>query len=60
MAELHVQRKRRSPWLLWLIIILIIAAVLYYLYVNYYQDETLTSFLDVAPLFYKSLITSIT
>lgn len=60
MAELHVQRKRRSPWLLWLIIILILAAVLYYLYVNYYQDETLTSFYEVASLITNSLITSTT
>lgn len=49
MAELHVQRKRRSSWLLWLIVILLIAAALYYLYVNYYQGEnSLTSiFRDV-------------
>lgn len=37
MAELHVQRKRKSLWWLWLIIILIIAVAVYYWYVNYYQ-----------------------
>lgn len=45
MAELHVQRKRKSSWLLWLIIILVIAAVLYYLYVNYYQKDVPIAFL---------------
>jgi hypothetical protein len=39
MAELHVQRKRKSSWLLWLIIILIIAVIGYFLYINYYQGE---------------------
>ncbi|MBC7912866.1 MAG: hypothetical protein H7Y07_01975 [Pyrinomonadaceae bacterium] len=39
MAELHVQRKRKSSWWLWLIIILILAAVLYYLYINYYNTD---------------------
>jgi hypothetical protein len=48
MAEMHVQRKRRSSWLLWLIIILIIAAVLYYLYVNYYQGGTSLTSLNKA------------
>lgn len=45
MAELNVQRKRKTSWWLWLIIILILAAVLYYLYMNYYQgDKTITGF----------------
>jgi hypothetical protein len=43
MAELHVQRKRKSSWLLWLIVILIIAVVLYYLYTqNYLGGNTMT------------------
>jgi hypothetical protein len=45
MAELHVQRKRKTSWWLWLIIILIIAAAVFYWYVNYYQgDKNLTGF----------------
>ena len=42
MAEIHVQRKRRSLWWLWLLIILIVAAVIYYLYANnYFNTETI-------------------
>jgi hypothetical protein len=44
MAEIHVQRKRRSLWWLWLLIILIVAAVIYYLYINnYFNTETLSA-----------------
>ena len=58
MAEMHVQRKRRSSWLLWLIIILIIAAALYYLYVNYYQGGTnITGFDEVSS--YLAIINSL-
>ncbi|NEU08041.1 hypothetical protein GZH53_06920 [Flavihumibacter sp. R14] len=48
MAEIHVQRKRRSLWWLWLLIILIVAAVVYYLYTNNYfgrEDLTVINFL---------------
>jgi len=38
MAEINVQRKRRSLWWLWLLVILIVAAVVYYLYINNYFD----------------------
>ncbi|WP_256009975.1 hypothetical protein [Desertivirga xinjiangensis] len=41
MAEIHVQRKRKSSWWLWLIIILILAVVLYLLY-NYYYGGTVS------------------
>ncbi|MBC8054652.1 MAG: hypothetical protein H7Y13_16455 [Sphingobacteriaceae bacterium] len=55
MAELHVQRKRRSSWLLWLILILILAAALYYLYVNYYQGvNTITSVYPTAGFFFRA------
>ena len=44
MAEIHVQRKRRSLWWLWLLIILIVAAIVYYLYKNnYFNTETLNT-----------------
>jgi hypothetical protein len=34
MAEIHVQRKRKSLWWLWLLIIIILAVVAYYWYTN--------------------------
>ncbi|WP_207428849.1 hypothetical protein [Pedobacter sp. SYSU D00535] len=52
MAELHVQRKPRSSWWLWLIIILVIAALVYFLYTNYYQTGTnpISSLLHLTPV----------
>lgn len=47
MAELHVQRKKKSSWVLWLIIILIIAAAVYYLYINYYNPGSSPAFSSV-------------
>lgn len=37
MAQLHVQRKKRSLWWLWLIIVLLLVIASYYWYLNYYQ-----------------------
>jgi hypothetical protein len=50
MAEIHVQRKRRSLWWLWLLIILIVAAIVYYLYKNnYFNTETL-NVMSISPM----------
>jgi hypothetical protein len=52
MAEIHVQRKRRSLWWLWLLIILIVAAVIYYLYTNNYfgkEDLNVMNILSDSP-----------
>lgn len=40
MAQLHVQRKKRSLWWLWLIIVLLLAIASYYWYLNYYQADS--------------------
>lgn len=34
MAEIHVERKRRSLWWLWLLIIIILAVAVYIWYTN--------------------------
>lgn len=39
MAEIHVERKRKSLWWLWLLIIIILAVIAYYWYTNYYQGD---------------------
>jgi hypothetical protein len=49
MAEIHVQRKRRSLWWLWLLIILIAAAVIYYLYINNYFGEEDLNVINLLP-----------
>lgn len=55
MAELNVQRKRKTSWWLWLIIILILAAALYYLYINYYQGgKTITGFTQNSVVLIKT------
>jgi hypothetical protein len=53
MAELHVQRKPRSSWWIWLVIILLIAAAIYYWYVTYYQGGNVTGMYQSSKLFLK-------
>ena len=45
MAELHVQRKRNSYWLLWVIVILVLVAggIYYYMHQNNPKDYPLPS-----------------
>lgn len=57
MAEIHIQRKRKSLLWLWLIIILIIAAVIYYLYINNYFDNK--TVLNVVYANYSALLLSL-
>lgn len=40
MAEIHVERKRKSLWWLWLLILIILAVIAYYWYTNNYQGGT--------------------
>ena len=55
MAEINVQRKRRSLWWLWLLILLIVAAVVYYLYINNYFN---TEDLNAMNISYQDIMTS--
>ncbi len=44
MAEIHLQKKRKNIWWLWLLIILFALAVVYYLYTNnYFNDDNLNA-----------------
>jgi flagellar basal body-associated protein FliL len=56
MAELHVQKKRKSLIWLWLIILIILAAVGYYLYIHYYHPGQPLTFNTSHEYFYSKLI----
>lgn len=50
MAEIHVQRKRRSLWWLWLLIIIVLAALVWYWYSNRSPGNDLSQSTDPVTL----------